>query len=319
MRTAQLCLVIWVGLPLLSGADSALPQLPADQVVARVNGTELRGAVLNDYLEVFLPNFTFHGKVQPEKINTYRQQALERMILHELIYQDALRRRIRIPTSQIEAEIARTRGRYRSQAAFEKAVAKRGLTIKGLRSVAEHNLLVAEVVRRDITNRTRVTDVEVRAYYRKNLARFREPESVQVRHIFIPPGLGADRQAREVRQKALDKNTSEEFDRLAREYSKDDYRVMGGMLGWVHRGTLEPELEKAAFALRPGEVSPVIATSTGFHVLRVEGKRSERQVPLRGVQEKIRSQLAEARAKQLREELRARLYKNAKVEVLTRF
>lgn len=304
--------------PLLAAAEDSVSPLPPDQLVARVNGVELRGATLNDYMDAVLPNLGIHGKMQSDKINLYRREALDRLILHELIYQDALRRQIRIPVTQIDAEIARTRGRFRSQDAFEKALAKRGLTLKGLRSITEHNLLVAEVVRRDITNRTRVADPQVRAYYQKNLGHYREPESVQVRHIFIPPGLGADRQAQGVRQKALAKNTSEEFDRLAREYSKDDYRVMGGMLGWIHKGRLEPELEKAAFALRPAEVSLVIATSTGFHLLRVEGKRAERQVPLAEAREGIRTRLVEARTKELREQLRARVYKDAKVEILTK-
>ena len=162
--------------PLLAAAEVSGSPLPPDQLVARVNGVELRGATLNDYMDAVLPNLGIHGKMQSDKINLYRREALDRLILHELIYQDALRRQIRIPVTQIDAEIARTRGRFRSQDAFEKALAKRGLTLKGLRSITEHNLLVAEVVRRDITNRTRVADPLVRAYYQKNLGHYREPE-----------------------------------------------------------------------------------------------------------------------------------------------
>lgn len=301
------------------GAENSLPQLPAEQVVARVNGVELRGAALNDYLEVFLPGSSFHGKVQPEKINTSRREALERMILHELIYQDAVRRGLRVPSSQVEAELARMRQRFRTPEAFARSLEKRRLTMEELRALVRRNLLVAEAVRRDITARSRVSDEEVRAYYRKNQARYSQPESVLLRHIIIPSGPGAAGQANEVRRTAIAKNSSEDFDQLARKYSKDDYRVMGGLLGWVHRGRLEPELEEAAFRLRPGETGEVIQTSTGFHLLRVEGKQPERLLPLKEVRENIRAELEAAKAKRLREEMRARLYRNAKVEILARF
>lgn len=300
-------------------AQNSLPQLPAQQVVARVNGVELRGAALNEYLEVFLPGFSFHSKVQSEKINTYRRQALERMILHELIYQDAVRRGLRVPSSQVEAEIARTRQRFRTREAFERSLEKRGLTMEELRALVRRNLLVAEAVRRDITARSRVSDEEVRRYYRKTAARFRQPESVLLRHIIIPSGPGAAGQANEVRRLAIAKNSGEDFDQLARKYSKDDYRVLGGLLGWVHRGRLEPDLEEAAFRLRPGETGEVIQTPTGFHLLRVEGKQPERLLPFNEVRENIRGELEAAKAKRLREELRARLYRNAKVEILARF
>ena len=318
-RRIVLLLALLGGFSLPVASQSALPQLPADTVVARVNGVALRGAELNGYVEAIIPNIGFHGKVDPSKINQYRQAALDRMIMHELVYQDAVRRHIRIPSERIEREVQIEERRFRSPAAFKDALARQGFTVKSLHTLIEHNLMVAEVVRRDILNPSKVSDSEAKAYYEKNLSRFREPESVLVRHIFFPPKPESAGQAEQVRQKALAKNTSEEFDGLAWKYSKDDYHVMGGMLGWVHRGRLEPEVEKAAFALKPGQVSAVIKTPTGYHLIRVEGKQPAHLIPFQQVRKMITSQLEAKKQERLRNQLKERLYKQAKVQVLEHF
>lgn len=305
--------------PLLAASQSVLPQLPADKIVARVNGVALHGAELNGYVEAILPNIGFHGKVDPSKIKEYRKAALDRMIMHELVYQEACRRHIHIPRERIKREVQAEEHRFRSPAAFKGALARKGLNLKKLRTLIEHNLMVAEVVRRDILNPGKVGDSQAKAYYEKNLKRFREPESILVRHIFFPPKPEFARQAEEVRQKALAKNTSEEFDRLARDYSKDDYRVMGGMLGWVHRGRLEPAIEQSAFALNPGQVSGVIKTSTGYHIIRLEAKRPAHTVPFKQVRKMIIAQLEAKRKERLRKRLKDKLYNRAKVQVLEHF
>ena len=156
-RRIVLLLALLGGFSLPVASQSALPQLPADTVVARVNGVALRGAELNGYVEAIIPNIGFHGKVDPSKINQYRQAALDRMIMHELVYQDAVRRHIRIPSERIEREVQMEERRFRSPAAFKDALARQGFTVKSLHTLIEHNLMVAEVVRRDILNPSKVS------------------------------------------------------------------------------------------------------------------------------------------------------------------
>ena len=314
-------LIVWMlcCTVVVAAGTASLPQVPAQQVVARVNGVELRGATLNDYVEAVLPDFSFHGKVQPAKLNEYRRAALDRMVLHELIYQEGVRRRVAIPPARVDSEVALMRGRFRSPEAFQHALSEHGLTLDQLRAHIQRSLVIAAVVRRDITSRAVVTNQEVLAYYRKNLPRFHEPEVVHLREISIPPGPLGAKQAGDVRAQAAAKNTSDQFDLLASRYSKDDYRVMGGDLGWIHRGGMDPDLEKTAFALHPGQLSPVIQTKTGFYLLRLEAKRPARLVPFSEMKDKIRAQLLAEKRKQLSDALRARVSKNSKIELLAKF
>jgi peptidyl-prolyl cis-trans isomerase C len=298
---------------------SSLSQLPASQVVARVNGVELHGDILNDYVKVVLPDFSFHGTVKPEMLNSYRHAALDRMVLHELIYQEGMRRHIVIPQAKIEAEVNQMRHMYQTPEAFEHDLSRRGFTLDKLRAQIRHNMIIAAVIRDDVTAHLAVSDQQVSAYYHKNLERYREPAKVKLREIRIPPGPEGAKQAGAVRAQAAAKNTSENFDLLATKYSKDDYRVMGGEVGWKHRGSMDPDLEKAAFALRPGQLSPVVETKTGYHLLRVEDKHASRLVPLSEVRQKIREQLLSEKKMKLSKALHERVYQNAKVELVAKF
>lgn len=297
----------------------SLPQLPAGQVVARVNGVELHGDVLNDYVKAVLPDFSFHGTVKPELLNTYRKAALDRMVLHELIYQEGMRRHTTVPPAKIEAEVNEMRRMYRTPEAFEHDLSRRGFTIDQLRAQIKHNMIIAAVIRHDVTARLIVPDRQVRDYYQNNLNRYREPAKVKMREILIPPGADAAKQAADIRAQAGAKNTSANFDLLAGKFSRDDYRVMGGEVGWKHRGSMDPDIEMAAFSLAPGQISPVFQTKTGYHILRVEEKRNAHLVPFTEVRKKIREQLISEKKMKLSQALHDRVYRDAKVELLAKF
>lgn len=303
----------------LAADVSSLPQLPAKQVVARVNGTELYGGALNDYVKAVLPDFSFHGSVDPSKLKDYRRAALKRMVLHELIYQDGMRRHIKAPEAKVNSEIRLMQGRFRSPEDFHRSLARRGLTLEQLRNNIRRSLIIEAVVRRDVTAHTKVSRHEAYAIYRKHPKNFHEPATVKVSEIFIPAGANAAKRAATVRSQAITKNTAENFYQLATNNSKDDYRVMGGDRGWVHRGTMAPKLEAVAFALRPGQVSQPISTKKGIFILRVSARRRARHVPFSEVQKRIREQLRAKKKHRLVEALRARLYKNANVELLAKF
>ncbi len=302
-----------------SNGPGSLPQLPSSEVVARVNGVELHGDVLNDYVKAVLPDFSFHGTIKPELLDSYRRAALDRLVLHELIYQDGMRRHITVPAAKVTAEVKDMQRMYQTHEAFEHDLARRGLSIDQLRAQIRHNMIIAAVIRQDVTAHLVVTDQQVRTYYLKNRERYREPAKVKLREILIPLASDGAKLANEVHAQAAAKNTSENFDQLATKYSKDDFRVMGGEVGWKHRDSMDPEIEKQAFTLRPGQLSAVFQTKTGYHLLRVEGRQAERTVPLVEMSKKIREQLISEKKMKLSQALHEHVYRNAKVELLAKF
>ena len=102
---------------------------------------------------------------------------------------------------------------------------------------------------------------------------------------------------------------------IAWDYSDGPYRVKGGDLGLVHKGRLEPDLEKEAFQLKPGQLSNIIETRYGYHVVRVEEIKAPEQLGLEDVSKRIKEELTEKKEKRLRKALVEKLRAHAHIEV----
>lgn len=136
-----------------------------------------------------------------------------------------------------------------------------------------------------LKGKDQVTDLEIEQYYKENKNRFTEPREVKIRQIFVT----SESVLKEVLKKL---SKGEKFEKLASTYNVGQFREDGGNLGYLRRGQLAPPfapIEEAAFSLREkGEVSEVVKTSYGYHILRLEDKVGTVLRPLGEVKEKIR-------------------------------
>jgi parvulin-like peptidyl-prolyl isomerase len=168
---------------------------------------------------------------------------------------------------------------------------RRGLIAPGASSDDERRavqrLLASEAMRG-----IEVTEGEVERYFQGHPDEFRQPERVTLRQILVP----TRNEARDVRRRVLKDSTS--FDVIARSRSRSPEASMGGMMGVFARGQLPRELDNAAFGLAVGETSDVVETPLGFHVLRLEAREPERQLPLEECRARIREHLLRAKSDQ---------------------
>jgi peptidyl-prolyl cis-trans isomerase D len=158
------------------------------------------------------------------------------------------------------------------------------------------------------------TPQQVEAYYQSNLQQFANPEQVHAQHILLKT---ADKDAAVVRKQAdavlkEARAPGADFPALARKYSEDDAsKASGGDLGFFGRGSMVKPFEDAAFAMEPGQISDVVQTDYGFHVIKMIEKRAAGQRPLAEVQDQIAEQLkwqqAQERATALATALEARI------------
>jgi parvulin-like peptidyl-prolyl isomerase len=146
--------------------------------------------------------------------------------------------------------------------------------------------------------RTRVpTEEEARAYYEAHPEVATVPESVTIREIL----LSTQQDARDVvRILGTDRKA---FELLARSRSRSPQAVSGGLLGSFRRGELPPEIEQTAFSLAPGQISGIVTTSFGYHVLRVESKVESATRTFEESRADIEARLSEARARLRMKEL----------------
>jgi len=145
-----------------------------------------------------------------------------------------------------------------------------------------------------------ISDKEIKEYYDQHMDRFTEPEKIEARHILIRPDMknkdqeGAKKAARKKAGEILERiKAGENFATLARKYSGDPGSAKkGGSLGWFPRGVMMKSFEDAAFALKTGEISGIVETPFGFHIIKLEGRKPAVVKPLSRAGAEIRKALA---------------------------
>lgn len=165
---------------------------------------------------------------------------------------------------------------------YEKNVGKYQIPEK---RVVRYAILDLNQIRQNI----QVSDDELKPIYQANIAKYQVPNRVQAEHILLMTNGKTDAEIVELRKKADDIHAQAtkkgaNFGELAKKYSEDPgSKGNGGKLGWIEQGQTVPEFEKAAFALNPGEVSPVVQSQFGFHIIKVEAKEQAHTLPFEEV------------------------------------
>lgn len=289
------------------------------KVIARVNGVGITVGQVDRAVNSYIPQAVFHQSVSDEKIVNYRRQALQTLILNEILYQEAGKRGMKATDEDVDAKLKDVKEKYKGEARFEEVLKSNNLTLSDYRSMLARDLLVEKVNEVGYGTPPVVTDEDVEKYYTGNKERFMEPEKVKVSHILIKVNPSSSRQQFEELVKKAEMilkkvQEGEDFAALAREFSEDPSKEQGGDLGYVHRGRFEPEFEAAAFSMAEGEVRGLIRTIYGFHVLKVEAKTAPRQVEFAEIRDKLKKNLAEEASDKARRDWLQQLWDKATIE-----
>jgi len=305
-------LIIWwmgaaAGLQLLAGVLPE-PQAP----VARINGVAVTSGELDAEIDRLAPSsVTAHSKSADKA--ALRKKALDELIVRELAYQKAKQQKFTVPAAEMNATVARIKGRYRAAGSFNKALAADQISEQEFLHRVEKDLLLRKIYKREIDDKSIIARSEVDDYYRTHKARFLEPESAWLLQVYVRESEEAKSKADEALSKL--KSGTPFFD-VAYTYSEDDYRVVGGDYGWVHRGQLAPDVEKLVFSAPTKRLIGPVHTSFGWHIVQVQEHRPARQLPLEEARPKITDSLHRERLARAREEFLKRLRENARIEYL---
>jgi parvulin-like peptidyl-prolyl isomerase len=207
-----------------------------------------------------------------------------------------------------------------SEAQLEQMLKSRGLTIEAYRQQVREGLLVAKVVNAEVRSRLVVTDAEIQDEYEKRQKRYDIPDKLTVSHILflLPPDASPEEEA-QARQKATKVlqalRHGGDFAALARQYSEGPSAERGGLLGTFRVGELLPGFEEAAQSLAPGEISDIVRTRAGLHIIRVEDRQKGGHRALKEVREEIKNDLLQAKTERRYEEWLETLRQSAYVKV----
>ena len=152
------------------------------------------------------------------------------------------------------------------------------------------------------------TPDEIQAYYDNNPQLFQQPEQIHVKHIIVGSQEAAEKAMAEL-------DTGRSFEAVAREMNKDASKDRGGDIGWFSRGRLALEFETAAFALQKGELSDIVQTRFGYHIIKLEDRRASKLLPYKDVKDHARERVIQVMVDEQRKEIVGRLSQEQGVKV----
>jgi len=303
--------------------EAAAPSISPTAVLARVNGTDIPSGHLERALKLFLEkNSQDPGSVPAAQIQELRKQLLDSLVSSELLYQASQAAGISVAEDAVVQQLQLLQSRFPSEAEFTKYLQDQGLTLDEMKDRARRNLATEQLIKREVDSKVSVSDQEIADYHQKNKERMRRPEAVKLSEIFTAavPRAGAD-----VKSKARQKIESilkevrggKDFAALARQFSESPDAKDGGEMGYVSRNGTLPVLSEAAFKLKVGEVSDVVETPFGYHILKVTDKRSAGDVTLAEAKPQISSLLYQQKEREAFNAYLTGLKAGAKIEILT--
>ncbi|MCC6165116.1 MAG: peptidyl-prolyl cis-trans isomerase [Acidobacteria bacterium] len=192
------------------------------------------------------------------------------------------------------------------------------MTETDLRTEARQRLAVDKLLTSEVEPNAVVTDADIADFYKKNPQFFMQPEAVRASHILLKADTPDAKAAAKTKAGDLLKQIKggADFAALAKEHSNDGSAQAGGDLGFFPRGQMVKPFEDAAFALKPGEVSPVVETEFGYHIIKGAEHRDARTVPLAEVSDRIAQALRQQKQQELMQSFVQSLKTKGKVEIL---
>lgn len=292
-------------------------ELPA--VLARVNGEPVTKADFDRLIKNM--EMSAGQPVPAERRDEIFRKALDQLITYTALSQEVKARNLTIPDAEVDANIAEMRKNFPSEEEFQKALASRGMTPEKLRADARIDMAIGKLMEAEVANLPEATDAQVREFYEKNPDKFKQDETVRASHILIPVDPKADEAAKKAaRAKAEDlakkAKGGADFAQLARDNSSDGSAANGGDLGPMRRGQTVANFDKALFSMQPGQISDVVDTEFGFHIIKVTEKTPPSTVPFEQVSPRIRDFLTEQQKQEKAQAFIESLKQKAKVEVL---
>jgi parvulin-like peptidyl-prolyl isomerase len=272
-----------------------------DKIIAVVNDEIITLYEFNTAFEPYRKNIenTYKGTDKEAVIKQSREAFLQRLIDNILIEQEAKKSGagIIVKDEEVMEVLQDILAKQKlSMQEFSKNLAKEGKSLDSVKKEIRGQMMRARLLRREVKSKILVSDEEIGEYYNKNRQEYEGKETVRIKQILLLLPPNADKtiiakvknEAMQLRKRI---KNGESFDLLALNYSQGPAAAQGGDVGFIGKGTIIPEVEAAAFSLPVGQVSEVIESSVGFHIIQVVDKKGAGLKPIAAVREEIKTKI----------------------------
>jgi len=285
--------------------------------VAKVNGVTIDAIELRRAEKVMLRG----QSVPAEQQAMVDKQALEQLLSAELLYQAASKVEVKDLDKLVDEKLAQGKARFANEQEFAKAIKDLEMDEKALRDYTRRDLLISKFVESTIVPTIKVSEEEARAFYDQNPDKFTRSESVKASHILIGTEPNASAEDKKKAREKAEKLRKElaggaSFEELAKGNSSCPSSQQGGDLGFFGKGQMVPPFEQAAFALKPGEISDVVETQFGYHIIKLTDKKAAETVTFKEAQARIEEYLKGQKINTAVGDYVTEAKKTAKIEVM---
>ncbi len=293
-------------------------QLP--EIVARVNGSAIDRGEFERAVKTI--EGQAGGPVPPDRRDAIYRQLLDQLVALRLLSQESTALKLSVADADIDSRVAQIKSQFPNEQAFTAALAERQMTPDKLRTEIQRQLQAMKVVETQIGPGVTITDADIADFYAKNPDKFEEPEAVHVAHILIRVPENADAAAKgkakaEATGVLAQLRKGGDFAALAKQHSQDPGSAAnGGDLGFVPKGQTVPAFEQAAFALKPGQLSGLVESPFGFHIIKMVAHRDGRKVPLQEVKAQVEQFLKQQKMQEKTAAYVEQLKSKGKIEIL---
>jgi len=294
-----------------------------DRIVAVVNYDIITLSELNRTLESFIKRIekSQDAKGNEEIIQEARKAALNGLINNMLIEQQASKLSIVVDEEDVDKSLKGILDEKKlSLGQFKEMLSQRDATLEDYKEEMRRQIVKIRLIGKEIRSKIGVSKEEIGEYYGKHRGEYEGQEAVRVQQILII----APEDAAEEKRSALKANAEkmlerlkrgEAFAQLAMEYSQGPAAQAGGDLGFIEKGVMFPPVDKEAFRLKTDEISDVIASPVGFHIIKIADKRGEGVKPLKDVRDEIIDSIANKKAQKKFEEWIQEQRKKSLIEI----
>ncbi|MBN2135084.1 MAG: peptidylprolyl isomerase [Acidobacteria bacterium] len=283
-----------------------------EHIIAKINNVVITSSDLDTAIEEFKKSSRTPMSDKELKMKAYEGLMLSRLVtsisdlLQYKVDDEAINNRI----EQIKKENG-----IESDEMFSEMLKKEGLSIQWLKERLEQSFRYQVVITRNVLATIKITDEEIKDYYNRNIRDFSEPGNIRISQVFISTSDRSEEDAKNLANEISAKiKGGLGFTEAVRLYSDD--KTNDGDLGFFAEGELIKELSDSAFKMNAGDVSEVIKTDNGYHIIQVTEKKIAKTIPLKDVRAQIVDKLRFQRLPEAEKEYIKTLQKEFYVEIL---
>ena len=294
-----------------------------DRIVAVVNDEVITLSELNGAFAPYQERLeaTYKGAERERALAEARQTVLNRLIDDLLMEQQSRKAGIVVRDADVSNAIEDVMKRRKlSREELRKALARDGITLEAYRKGMRDQLMRIRLVQREVKSKVAVSDEEIGRYYRKHRDEYEGKEAVRIKQILLLLPRNAlpavkerlREEAGAIHRRLVD---GEPFEVVSAKHSQGPAANTGGDIGYIEKGMILPEVEEAAFSLPLNQISPVIESPAGFHIIQVIDRRGAGLKSIESVREEIREKLDMEKVEKKFEEWLVALRQKSHVEI----